>query len=1220
MSRQLVELDENVRMLKKTVLEKDLKISKLDECVRNNDLEIEKCLERLNECFKNPSCFCKEKDLRPVLYDERIIGLGYTSRFLTHSDEALDIEKFKRARENKIEFAYDYGNLNASYVNGKINFLDAYFQEIINPNFEKIDSSLQQTSLLKPYVLTVILEKIIIDLEDEVANQSKNDCQVVEKECNNSENSNAIAPGMFKLNVSQSVSPISVLKVSCASNNVEKKTKRKRDLDTFSSFGRSKVSSVEWKKKGSSNTSKVNFSLDNHSNLKKNVKMLKYMTGNCALLTNFMEKFLGTVCFGNNDFAVIAGYGNVVIGSMTIKKVYYVEAKASSSQSWLWHQRLSHLNFTTINNLVKNNLVRGLPKMKFKKDHLCSTCEQGKIHQKHHKPKMAFASNQPLYLLYMDLYGPMRVESINKKRYVLVVVDDYSWYRWLKAKGDIVVFLGYSKESTAFRVYNKRTRKIHKSMNVNFDEISKMASKQFNLEPGLSNLNKTRKYSNPTVSQVEETSKKDLEDLFHNFYDEFFDASKITKLPTSNVETSNTEGEVFHEVSESFQGESSSSSINDDVLQSSEERLVPKPDGKTLIKTKWIFKNKKDKSSLVIQNKARLVSVGYSLQERIDYDDTLAPVARIKAIRLFLAYAAHKDFTVFQMDVKTTFLNGILKEEVYVGQPPGFVSKQYTDHVYDLDKVLYDLKQAPRAWYDVLSKLLIDSGFQKAESEYVVVLGCCAQVLWMRTQFTDYGFFQDKVPIYYDSKSAIAISCNPFMLLVYKVNAIFNKVNAAKSRVTTAVRVSTAGWIKRLEEQDMRAKELKIYPLGSIRLLGLKDFMKLLLLRSYDCSKIKTDNMLSSYYCLYKINVAYAQLVLLVYKVTAIFNKVNAAKSRVITAVRVSTGGWIKWLEEQDMQAKELKIYSLVSTRLLGLKDFMELILLSTKVSIAKYKVTTLVMLLYKVTVVFNKVNAAKLGVTTVVRVSTAGWIKWLEEQDIDKIEAGTTATTLTAKLPILHPGEYDLWLMRIEQYFIMIDFSLWEVIKNGNKVQKKTIGTVEQIYEPTSVEEKLDTKNEIKARGTLLMALPNKDQLKFYSYQDAKLLITSSTNKADNTAYGVSTAHTQVEERLVHYKKNEAVFAEKINILNLEVRLKDNALVEYIKKLEKTKKERDELKLTLEKFQNLSKFLNNLLESQVNDKVKTGLGYKAASPVEESFVKSSEMLENQENVKSRSD
>nr|GEW09479.1 hypothetical protein [Tanacetum cinerariifolium] len=689
----------------------------------------------------------------------------------------------------------------------------------------------------------------------------------------------------------------------------------------------------------------------------------KHMTGNRALLMNFVEKFLETVRFGNNDFAVLAGYGDVIIGSMTIKKVYYVEglghnlfsvgqfcdkglevafrkstcfvrnedgvdlltgdrssnlytialnevasnsstclqAKASSSQSWLWHQRLSRLNFATINNLVKNNLVQGLPKMKFEKDHLCSACEQGKIHRKHHKSKTAFASNKPLYLLHMDLCGPMRVQSINRKRYVLVVVDDYSRrnrtlveasrtmltfanlpsFLWaeaiatacftqnrsiihkrfdktpyelinkrkpnikffrvfgcrcyllndyddvgkLKAKGDIGVFVGYSKESAAFRIYNKRTRKIHESVNVNFDEVSEMASKQFSLEPGLSKLNETGKSSNRSVSKVSEASKKDLEDLFQDFYDEYFDSSKIMISSTTN--------EVFHEVSESFQGKSSSSSLNDDVQQRPEEvilpqtntqsilinmihnvdgastshnvfnerledayfdastsfhdpsnvhtfyqpyphennsiepanvaealrdadwvsamqkeldqfaglkvwRLVPRHEGKSIIKTKWIFKNKKDESSLVIQNKARLVAVGYSQQEGIDYDETFASVARIEAIHLFLAYAAHKDFTVFQMDVKTAFRNEILNEEVYVGQPSGFVSKQYPDHVYALDKALYGLKQAPRAWYDVLSQFLIESGFQKVLTPMVEQAKLKLDLVGKPVDHTDY--------------------------------------------------------------------------------------------------------------------------------------------------------------------------------------------------------------------------------------------------------------------------------------------------------------------------------------------------------------------------------------------------------------------------------------------------------------------------------------------------
>ncbi|GKB48275.1 hypothetical protein Tco_0899028 [Tanacetum coccineum] len=105
-------------------------------------------------------------------------------------------------------------------------------------------------------------------------------------------------------------------------------------------------------------------------------------------------------------------------------------------------------------------------------------------------------------------------------------------------------------------------------------------------------------------------------------------------------------------------------------------------------------------------------------------------------------------------------------------------------------------------------------------------------------------------------------------------------------------------------------------------------------------------------------------------------------------------------------------------------------------------------------------------------------------------MEAGTTSTSMTARLPIHNPGEYDLWLMRIEQYFLMTDYSLWEVILNGNKVLKRTVGETKQEYKPTTAEEKQDRRNEMKARGSLLMELPNKDQLKFHSYKDAKFLM----------------------------------------------------------------------------------------------------------------------------------
>ena len=121
-----------------------------------------------------------------------------------------------------------------------------------------------------------------------------------------------------------------------------------------------------------------------------------------------------------------------------------------------------------------------------------------------------------------------------------------------------------------------------------------------------------------------------------------------------------------------------------------------------------VFRNKLDDSGNIVTNKARLVVQGYNQQEGIDYDETFAPVARLEAIRLLIAFAAHKGFKLYQMDVKTAFLNGYLKEEVFVKQPPGFEDVEFPYYVFKLDKALYGLKQAPRAWYHRLSQYLLD--------------------------------------------------------------------------------------------------------------------------------------------------------------------------------------------------------------------------------------------------------------------------------------------------------------------------------------------------------------------------------------------------------------------------------------------------------------------------------------------------------------------------------
>ncbi|GKC85714.1 putative ribonuclease H-like domain-containing protein [Tanacetum coccineum] len=136
---------------------------------------------------------------------------------------------------------------------------------------------------------------------------------------------------------------------------------------------------------------------------------------------------------------------------------------------------------------------------------------------------------------------------------------------------------------------------------------------------------------------------------------------------------------------------------------------------KWAISTKWVFRNKKDERGIVVKNKARLVAQGHTQEEGIDYDEVFAPVARIEAIRLFLAYASFKYFVVFQMDVKSASLYGKIEEEMYVCQPPGFEDPHFPDKVYKVEKSLYGLHQAPRAWYETLSTYLLDNGFHRGQ-------------------------------------------------------------------------------------------------------------------------------------------------------------------------------------------------------------------------------------------------------------------------------------------------------------------------------------------------------------------------------------------------------------------------------------------------------------------------------------------------------------------------
>ncbi|GJY60131.1 putative ribonuclease H-like domain-containing protein [Tanacetum coccineum] len=625
------------------------------------------------------------------------------------------------------------------------------------------------------------------------------------------------------------------------------------------------------------------------------------MIGDRSRLKNFVNKFIGTIRFGNDHFGAIMGYGDYVIGDSVISRVYYVEglghnlffvgqfcdsdlevafrkhsfyvrdmdgvelikgyrgsnlytisieymmksspicllSKASKNKSWLWHRRLNHLNF-------------------------------GKSKKHTHKPKIKNTNLEVLNTLHMDLCGPMRVQTSNGKKYILVIVDDYSRFTWVKflrskdetlevvikflkqiqvglnktiryirtnngiefvnkdltayyervgifhqmtvprtpqqndvverrnrtlveaAKtmlifskapiedlgklqltADIGIFVGYAPSRKGYIIYNKRTRRIMETIHVQFDELTEhMAPVQLStgpaptfLMPGQISLGLVPNPV-PAAPYVPPTN-KELEILFQPMFDEYLEPPRVERpvspapavpvlvnsagtpssttidqdapSPSHSPSSSALQSPCLHQdvAAESTIREdnpfapvdndpfinvfapepSSEASSSGDLLSTRKQlatdalwclynsvlskvkpknfksaitedcwfqamqdeihefdrlqvwELVPQPDCVMIIALKWIYKVKLDEYGDVLKNKARLVAKGYRQEEGIDFEESFAPVARIEAIRIFIANAASKNMTIYQMDVKTAFLNGELKEEVYVSQP-----------------------------------------------------------------------------------------------------------------------------------------------------------------------------------------------------------------------------------------------------------------------------------------------------------------------------------------------------------------------------------------------------------------------------------------------------------------------------------------------------------------------------------------------------------------------
>ncbi|GJR69705.1 retrovirus-related pol polyprotein from transposon TNT 1-94 [Tanacetum coccineum] len=599
------------------------------------------------------------------------------------------------------------------------------------------------------------------------------------------------------------------------------------------------------------------------------------------------------------------GYGDYQMGKVTISRVYYMEGLGhnlfSVSQFFdidlevAFHKHTFYIRDLEGVDLLKASRglnIRCLWKiccypypfalvesvkdqvlvMASKKDHLCSAYALCKSKKHSHKPKAEDSIQEKLYLLHMDLYGPMRIQSINGRKYIVVIINDYTWFTWvkflqskdevlefmikflkmiqvhlnatvrnirtdngtvfvnqtlrayykdvgishqtsvarspqqnsiverrnrtlveaartmvifskaplfmwakaiatacytqnrsliykrhkktpyellhnkkpdlsylhlfgalcypandsedlgkLKRKADIGIFIGYAPTKKAFLIYSKRIRLIIETIHVTFDELTTMASKQLSSGPWLQTMTPGTYSSglvpNPPSStpyccfSVPQVAAQRPADPIGSPVSTSIDQDTPSLNSTSQGSSSNMW--PSHTPLDLLGKWTKNHPLANVIRYPSRSELVPCPDFVMLIKLKWIYKVKKDELRGVLKNKALLVAKGYCQEEGINYEESFAPVARIEVIRIFIANTTNKNMTIYQMDVKTDFLNGELHEVVYVSQPEGFVDQDKLNHVYRLKKELYGLKQAPRAWYDMLSSFLLSQEFSK---------------------------------------------------------------------------------------------------------------------------------------------------------------------------------------------------------------------------------------------------------------------------------------------------------------------------------------------------------------------------------------------------------------------------------------------------------------------------------------------------------------------------
>ncbi|XP_062104243.1 uncharacterized protein LOC133815415 [Humulus lupulus] len=450
---------------------------------------------------------------------------------------------------------------------------------------------------------------------------------------------------------------------------------------------------------------------------------------NVLLVDNLKHNLLSISQLCDKDFRVVfesskcsienASTNEVIFVGERKDNVYVIDVDSFDSKnkcltvmndnSWLWHRRLGHASMDSISKLVRKDLVVGLSSIPFVKDKLCDACQFGKQIKTSFHSKKEISTSRPLQLLHIDLFGPSRIASLGGKYYAFVIVDDFSRFTWvifLKLKNDVLENLVKFCKS----VQNEKGYSITSIRSDHGGEFDNDALELFCDEHGFNhNFSAPR---TPQQNGVVERKNRTIQEMARSMLNEI-------SLPKYFwAEAVNTSCYILNRVF-----------IRPNMNKTPYELWKGRKPNIGYFRVfgcKCYILNTKDNLGKFDAKSDVGIFIGYSTHSKAYriynkrtnvVEESIHVAFDLESIRMLLAFACHKNFVLYQMDVKSAFLNGYIMEEVYVSQPPGFQDHKHPNHVYKLKKALYGLKQAPRAWYDRLSTFLISNGFSMGKAD-----------------------------------------------------------------------------------------------------------------------------------------------------------------------------------------------------------------------------------------------------------------------------------------------------------------------------------------------------------------------------------------------------------------------------------------------------------------------------------------------------------------------